>query len=190
MQYVLFKSGDRQCVPGRCLHGWLDGPPPLSFPIYTYDSKNIIKSRQTRADAILIAPWWTWQPWFTTQNDGNRIHQTAADTTSPHPECGNDLPLRFGFSAPDGMENSSLIEEVLDKARKPKLLYNYKWRNFLKFAETHHLQSSPVSLTTLLWYLRYLLWLVPLYLEGVHFSYCFFSASWLWFVKTLLSPNP
>ena len=50
------------------------------------------------------------------------------------------------------------IQEVLDKSRKPStnLLYKYKWSNFLKFAESKQLQPSPVSLSTLLQYLRFL----------------------------------
>ncbi|XP_078246542.1 uncharacterized protein LOC144588170 [Pogona vitticeps] len=68
----------------------------------------------------------------------------------PSPGTG-DTPL-------NSVEDFPALTEVIDKARKPatKLLYGYKWRNFLRFAKERGLQSSPVSLSSLLLYLRHL----------------------------------
>ncbi|XP_078235403.1 uncharacterized protein LOC144584060 [Pogona vitticeps] len=76
-------------------------------------------------------------------------------THSERRECS---PSRPRCTPLDCVEDFPSLTEVIIKARKPatKLLYSYKWRNFLRFAEERQLHSSPVALSTLLLYLRHL----------------------------------
>ncbi|XP_078242543.1 uncharacterized protein LOC144587068 [Pogona vitticeps] len=90
-------------------------------------------------------------------------HSNRQGDTSPRPTPNNsglgvDLPPRPGLPPIDSVEDIPSIMEVLDKARKPSTmrLYQHKWQGFLKFTTERGLQASPVSLSTLLLYLRHL----------------------------------
>ena len=50
-----------------------------------------------------------------------------------------------------------MIKNVLEKARKPStnILYTYKWKSFCKYASSKGFQSTPVSLSYLLHYLKH-----------------------------------
>ena len=81
-------------------------------------------------------------PSSTSDHTGRREHPSSGPRVSPL----------------DNVVDFPSITEVIEKARKPatKLLYKYKWQNFLKFTEERKLQSSPLALSTFLLYLWHL----------------------------------
>ncbi|XP_078241458.1 uncharacterized protein LOC144586699 [Pogona vitticeps] len=98
--------------------------------------------------------------------------EASPHSTPNHSGLGVDLPSGCGITPLNSVEDIP-SKEVLGKARKPSTirLYQHKWQGFLKFATERGLQSSPVSLSTLLLYLQHLFDLGLTKSEGLYIGY-------------------
>lgn len=115
--------------------------------------------RREQLEAILIAPRWPRQPWFTTLS--RIVGGVLGPTDDPAPTLPTGRESVASGSAlpsPDGVEDHLDIDEVLRNALKPstRALYAYKWKLFRSFAERHDFAYSPVSIPGLLRFLLYL----------------------------------
>ncbi|XP_078240665.1 uncharacterized protein LOC144586384 [Pogona vitticeps] len=159
MSGLCLQSREGSILPRRRLHGTLEETSHLPVPSDSSDSKNHSEVDTTQGlsypgGSILAAPTVVSSP----PRDGHRRLQVA-DVAGPALQGlrVNSSPGR-GIPSPDRLEDLPEIKEILDKSRKPstKSLYKYKWDNFVRFASSKDLQTSPVSLRTLLIYLRHL----------------------------------
>uniref|UniRef100_A0ABM5G4K6 Uncharacterized protein n=1 Tax=Pogona vitticeps TaxID=103695 RepID=A0ABM5G4K6_9SAUR len=151
------RTGPR--IIGRCFHDPLAQGP--SLPVSSHSIGSEVSSQsppvasRSNLDCTLVAQTTLV---LSTSADSNRQGQASSHSSPNNSGLGVDLPSRPRLPPIDSVEDIPSIMEVLDKARKPSTirLYQHKWQGFLKFATERGLQASPVSLSTLLLYLRHL----------------------------------
>ncbi|XP_078247020.1 uncharacterized protein LOC144588309 [Pogona vitticeps] len=146
-------------IVGRCFHDPLAQGPSIHVSSHSIGSEVSSQSppaaSRSNLDCTLVAQTTLV---LSTSADSNRQGEASPRPTPNNSGLGVDLPPRPGLLPIDSVEDIPSIMEVLDKARKPSTmrLYQHKWQGFLKFTTERGLQASPVSLSTLLLYLRHL----------------------------------
>uniref|UniRef100_A0ABM5GNR7 Core-binding (CB) domain-containing protein n=1 Tax=Pogona vitticeps TaxID=103695 RepID=A0ABM5GNR7_9SAUR len=159
MSRLCLKSREGSLIPGRRLHDSLEGTSHLPIPADSSDSKDHSQANSTQGlchpggpllatSAVVPSP----------PGDSHGRLQVSDDARLALQGLGVHSSPGRGIPSPDRLEDLPEIKEILDKSRKPstKSLYKYKWDNFVRFASSKDLQTSPVSLRTLLVYLRHL----------------------------------
>ena len=150
MSTLCISRREREGISRRCLYGTMERGSTLSLPSpstltedhcqdYTGESGGHI-------DCSLVA---TSTMVFHASSNSNGQSDTALASTSTHSEQRKRPSSRPRDAPLDSVEDFPLLTKVIDKARKPatKLLYQYKWKAFLKFTEERALQPSPVALS-------------------------------------------
>ena len=150
--------GERPGVIRQCLHDSLEQRPPVHVPSNSHCSKVSCQGSpdESRSDpnCTLVAQ----TAMVLSTSDSRRQAEAPPRPTLNHSGFEVDLSSGCGISPLDSVEDIPSIKEVIDKARKPSTicLYQHKWQGFLQFTIERGLQPSPVSLSTLLLYLRHL----------------------------------
>ena len=152
-------SRDRPRVPRRRFHAPLAPSSSLHVPPSSTHSEGAGQAASIQDEchfhSSLLAP-----PDVVSHASQHVLRDVETPTTSrpPNPRCGRHFSPGRGQPEADCVEDLPQVREVLDRAKKPSTasLYKRKWCSFLKFTQDRDLIPSPVSLSTLLLYLRYL----------------------------------
>ncbi|XP_078233695.1 uncharacterized protein LOC144583561 [Pogona vitticeps] len=151
------RTGSR--VLQGCFHDKVDHGSSLPVPAVSVSSEDLTQDPVRRSGShpcsTLLAP-----TAMVPQVDVDVPRGCPTPSSSPTFDtgCGQDTSPGLRNPTPNCVEDIPQIREVIVMSKKPSTakLYSYKWKGFLKFAASRGLVASPVSLSTLLLFLRYL----------------------------------
>ncbi|XP_078246058.1 uncharacterized protein LOC140704554 [Pogona vitticeps] len=159
MSRLCLKSREGSLIPGGRLHDSLEETSHLPVPADSSNSKDHSQANSTQGLSHPGGPLLATSAVVPSPPRGSHGRlQVSDDARLALQRLRVHSPPGRGIPSPDRLEDLPEIKEILDKSRKPstKSLYKYKWDNFVRFALSKDLQTSPVSLRTLLIYLRHL----------------------------------
>ncbi|XP_078239075.1 12S rRNA N(4)-cytidine methyltransferase METTL15 isoform X1 [Pogona vitticeps] len=159
MSPILLQSRKRNCLSRGCVpHGLVPRSsvciPPASPHSEGHSLPPARRSQRNIDRPVLASPAMVHSPGHDVVGHVPSSSPSRSSLARPRPRPSPRCRLSQSFS----LEDTPEVMQVLLRARKPSttLLYENKWKSFLKYTHDNSLPAVPVSLKTVLTYLLHL----------------------------------